>query len=165
VASPADRPIVEVADIATETALERVSMTTADGRGLPMNRHPRLGFTLEEYLRRYAHVLARMRERGLVALCIRSPENITWLSGYETPGYYKYHCLVVGPGFEPVLVLRRFESLNVPEYSWLTRHVPVDDWEHPPSVTVNLLRQLGVTGGGLGGGEAGRVFNGGGDGR
>ena len=149
-ASPADRPIVEVADIATETALERVSMTTADGRGLPMNRHPRLGFTLEEYLRRYAHVLARMRERGLVALCIRSPENITWLSGYETPGYYKYHCLVVGPGFEPVLVLRRFESLNVPEYSWLTRHVPVDDWEHPPSVTVNLLRQLGVTGGRIG---------------
>ena len=147
---PADKPIVEVADIATETTLERVSMTTAAGRALPMNRHSRLGFTLEEYLRRYALVLAAMRDRGLAALCIRSPENITWLSGYETPGYYKYHCLVVGPGFEPVLVLRRFESLNVPEYSWLTRHVAVDDWEHPPSVTVNVLRQLGVTSGRLG---------------
>ena len=49
---PADKPIVEVADIATETTLERVSMTTAAGRALPMNRHSRLGFTLEEYLRR-----------------------------------------------------------------------------------------------------------------
>lgn len=146
----ADKPIVEVADIATETTLERVNLQTAAGHDLPMNRHSRLGFSLEEYLRRYELVVARMRERGLEALCMRSPENITWFTGYETPGYYKYHCLIVGPGFEPVLVLRRFESLNVPEYSWLTRHVPVDDWEHPPSVTVNVLRQLGITGGRIG---------------
>jgi Xaa-Pro dipeptidase len=77
-------------------------------------------------------VLGEMQARGLDALCLRSPENITYMSGYETPGYYKYHCLVIAPGLDPVLILRRFESLNVPEYSWLTKHVPVDDWEHPP---------------------------------
>lgn len=141
-----DKAIVEVADIATETALERSTRTLRGGGALPMNRHARLGFSLDEYQRRYELVLSRMAERSLDALCIRSPENITWLSGFETPGYYKYHCLVVGPGFEPVLVLRRFESLNVPEYSWVTRHVPVDDWEHPPSVTLNVLRQLGISG-------------------
>lgn len=143
---PVRKPIVEVADIATETALETVGRPLAGGRSLPMNTHGRLGFTLDEYLRRYEYVLARMAERGLDALCIRSPENITWMSGYETPGYYKYHCLVMGPGFDPVLVLRRFESLNVPEYAWVTRHVPVDDWEHPPSVTAGVLHELGLVG-------------------
>jgi Xaa-Pro dipeptidase len=107
-----------------------------------MRAHDRLGFTLDEYRRRYALVLADMQRRGLDALLIRSPENITYVSGYETPGYYKYHCLIVGPGFEPVFVLRRFEELNVPEYSWLTRHVPVDDWENPPDVTARTVREL-----------------------
>lgn len=142
--SPADKPIVEVADIATETALERVSKTTAAGRGLPMNRHPRLGFSLEEYLRRYEHVLTRMRERGLAALCIRSPENITWLSGYETPGYYKYHCVVVPKDGEPVFLVRDFEWINSPEFAWSTKIAKVFDWDHPPSVTFNVLQQLGL---------------------
>lgn len=109
-----------------------------------MRQHSRLGFTIAEYRRRYELVLRGMSALDLDALLIRSPENITYLSGYETPGYYKYHCLIVGPGFEPVFVLRRFEELNVPEYSWLTRHVPVDDWEDPPVVTARALRDLGL---------------------
>lgn len=92
--------------------------------------------------RRYDLVIVGMERKGLDALLIQSPENITYVSGYETPGYYKYHCLIVGPGFEPVFVLRRFEELNVPEYSWLTRHVPVDDWESPPEITARTLREL-----------------------
>ncbi len=104
--------------------------------------HDRLGFSLAEYRRRYALVLEGMKKQGLDALLVRSPENITYVSGYETPGYYKYHCLVIGPDFEPVFVLRRFEELNVPEYSWLTQHVSVDDWQHPPEVTAHTLREL-----------------------
>src|SRR5262249_40902788 len=74
-----------------------------------------------------------------------SPENITYLSGYETPGYYKYHCLIVAPGIEPTFVIRRFEELNIPEYSWLTKHVPVDDWENPPAITARTLKNLGLS--------------------
>ena len=107
-----------------------------------MRAHNRLGFSLSEYERRYDVVLEGMKRHGLDALLVRSPENITYVSGYETPGYYKYHCLVIVPGHEPVFVLRRFEELNVPEYSWLTEHVPVDDWEHPPEVTARTLREL-----------------------
>lgn len=110
--------------------------------GIAMRSHDRLGFSLAEYRRRYELVLAAMERERLDALLIRSPENITYVSGYETPGYYKYHCLIVGPRFEPVFVLRRFEELNVPEYSWLTRHVPVDDWENPAEITARTLREL-----------------------
>ena len=111
-----------------------------------MNTHSRLGFTLDEYHRRYELVLARVEEAGLDALCIRTPENITYMSGYETPGYYKYHCMVMGKSFAPLIILRRFESLNIPEYSWVTKHVSVDDWDHPPTITANVLNQLGLNG-------------------
>jgi Xaa-Pro aminopeptidase len=141
-----ERPIVDVADIATESALERVSVVLRNDQQISMNTNSRLGFTLEEYQRRYEFMLEKMQTRNLDALCIRSPENITYLSGYETPGYYKYHCLVIGPDIEPIIILRRFEALNVPEYSWLTKHVPVEDWEHPPSVTASVLKTLGLQG-------------------
>ena len=126
--------------------MDHVTRPDAGHGPLAMSRNPRLPFSLEEYKRRYDLVCTGMARRGLDALLVRGPENITYLTGYETPGYYKYHCLVIAPGIEPVLVLRRFEELNVPEYSWLTRHEPVDDWEHPPGVTARVLRQLGLTG-------------------
>ena len=140
------KTIERVAGIATEAAFETVSKRLGSGAPFEMITHARLGFSLEEYLRRYELVLSRMAERGLDVLCLRSPENITYLTGYETPGYYKYHCLVMGPGFDPVLILRRFESLNIPEYAWIPRFVPVDDWEHPPTLTAHVLRLLGLSG-------------------
>jgi len=119
-------------------------------RTIEMRSHSRLGFSLSEYKRRYDLVLAGMKDRKLDALLVRSPENITYVSGYETPGYYKYHCLIIAPDIEPVLVLRRFEELNVPEYSWLSRHVSIDDWETPPKVTANLLQELKLDRGTIG---------------
>ena len=142
----ATKGITAVADIATEAVFEAQTRRLRNGAAFEMITHPRLGFSLEEYLRRYELVLSRMAERGLDALCLRSPENITYVTGYETPGYYKYHCLVMGPGFDPVLVLRRFESLNIPEYAWIPSFVPVDDWEHPPTLCAHVLRLLGLEG-------------------
>ena len=88
-----------------------------------------------------------MAENGLDALLVRGPENITYLSGYETPGYYKYHCVIVPKDGEPVFVVRDFEWINTPEFAWSTRIAKVFDWDHPPSVTVNVLQQLGLDSG------------------
>ncbi len=123
---------------------DTVGTPVTGSEAIKMNGHGRLGFSLDEYRRRYEVVLGGMAALGVDVLLVRGPENITYLTGYETPGYYKYHCLIVAPGEEPVLVLRRFEELNIPEYSWLTRHVPVDDWEHAPDVTVRTLRDMGL---------------------
>lgn len=136
----------EVHEIAPLTAIVSVQRSLADGRPLAMNDHDRLGFTLDEYQRRYERLLGGLEALGLDALCIRTPENITYMSGYETPGYYKYHCIVMGKDFEPVFILRSFETLNVPEYSWIARYVPVEDWDHPASITAAVLNELGLNG-------------------
>ena len=124
-----------------------------------MKSHDRLGFSLAEYRRRYDAVVRHIREAGADALLVRGPENITYLTGFETPGYYKYHCLIIAPGEEPVLILRRFEEINVWEYSWLTKTVPVWDHQDPTEETIKTLKAMKLDGKRLGVEKAGWFFS------
>ncbi|HKZ76111.1 MAG TPA: aminopeptidase P family N-terminal domain-containing protein, partial [Actinomycetota bacterium] len=110
---------------------------------MEMKGHERLGFSLAEYRRRYDAVVQGMRRLQVDALLVRGPENICYLTGYETPGYYKYHGLILSQD-EPVLVLRRFEEPNVWEFSWLARTAPIEDHEHPAQVTAQTLERMGL---------------------
>ena len=111
---------------------------------LRMNRHDRLAFSLEEYRRRYDKVLHGMRETGIEVLLVRTPENICYLTGYETPGYYGYHCLIVALDQDPVLVVRRSEETNAWEFSWLAETQPVLDFEEPLAVMIATLERRGL---------------------
>ena len=122
----------------------RGSLTSKGGHKLSMNEHKRLPFTLEEYQRRYDLVLDNMKRAGTDVLLVRSPENITYLTGYETPGYYGYHCLVLARGQQPTLVARKLELTNVPENSWLVKTVPVEDHHVPHERTVDTLAKMGL---------------------
>ena len=125
--------------------MKKTLRRSAGGHRLAMNLHRRLPFNCEEYERRYDAVQDDMQRSGLDALLVRSPENITYLSGYETPGYYGYHCLIVARGHQPVLVGRRLEiETNAPEFSWLTRLAPVRDHHVPVEVTAKTLDKMGL---------------------
>ncbi len=139
-----DREIMIVADHTEHVTFQGTLRKTASGYDLPMIVHDRLAFSPEEYVRRYNSVQAQMEDMGLDALLIRGPENITHFTGYETPGYYKYHCVVVPKNGQPVFMVRDFEWINSPEFAWSTKLAKVYDWDHPPSVTVNILQQLGL---------------------
>ncbi len=139
-----DHEILDVAAHTTHVTFQKSTRKTASGEELPMLLHDRLAFSPEEYVRRYDVIQAAMAKEGLDAVLIRGPENITYFSGYETPGYYRYHCIVVPRTGEPVFLVRDFEWINSPEFAWSTKLTKVYDWNHPPSVTVNVLRQLGL---------------------
>jgi len=142
-----DREIFSVAEHTEHVTFQPTTRKTGTGFELPMIVHDRLAFSPEEYVRRYDTVQAAMAKMDLDALLIRGPENITYFTGYETPGYYKYHCIVVPRNGEPVFLVRDFEWINTPEFAWSARIAKVFDWDHPPSVTVNVLQQLGLTSG------------------
>ena len=139
-----DRDIFDVAEHTEHVTFQKTNRQTAGGFDLPMIVHERLAFSPEEYVRRYDTIRTSMDGRGLDALLLRSQENITYFSGYESPGYYKYHCVVVPKDGEPVFLVRDFEWINSPEFAWSTRIAKVFDWDHPPSVTANVLQQLGL---------------------
>jgi Xaa-Pro dipeptidase len=139
-----DRQIIDVAKHTDQVTFQKSTRRTRSGIELPMLVHERLAFSPEEYMRRYDLLQDAMAAMGLDALLVRGPENITYVIGYETPGYYKYHCVIVPRMGEPIFLVRDFEWLNTPEFSWCGKIAKVFDWDHPPSVTANILKQLGL---------------------
>lgn len=88
-----DREIFDVADHTEHVTFQKTTRRTENNFDLPMIVHDRLAYSPEEYVRRYDTIQRSMHELGLDALLLRSQENITYFSGYESPGYYKYHCV------------------------------------------------------------------------
>lgn len=143
---PATKSIIDVYDVATEAEVQKQTRKLGNGHDVTFAHSGRLAFSLDEFQRRYDLIQEKMHAAGLDALLVRGPENITYLCGYETPGYYKYHCIVVTPDKDPVFVIRSYEIINVPEYSWVTKAVLVEEDDHPPSITAGILQELGLDG-------------------
>src|SRR5690606_39294750 len=66
-------------------------------------------FPASEFEGRLRRLQSAMAEQGLKLCLIHTPENICYLTGHETPGYYVYQCLIVPVEGAPVLVLRETE--------------------------------------------------------
>jgi Xaa-Pro dipeptidase len=118
---------------------ERATVTATD-----------LPFTLAEYRGRLSRVRDLMRERGVDILLLTTPENIYYLSGYQTTGYYIYQALVVPAEGEPQFVVRKLEMTNVQGLSWLKGGFAIDDTEDPLDVTLRAVREAGGAGARIG---------------
>lgn len=129
------------------------------GFKLKLVEHERLNFTPAEYRRRYDLVTAMMKKEGIDVLLVRGPENLCYLTGYETPGYYGYHCLVLSLQDQPVMVMRSFESLNVYEYTWLDGFTEIKDYMVPADVTASVIQKLGLGSKTIGVEKRGWFFN------
>src|SRR6266540_4214754 len=71
-----------------------------------------LAFTPDEYQRRQRGVRQQMSGRGIDVLVVTTPENINYLSGYSTPGYYMSQCLLLPANGEPIIVCGATEEMN-----------------------------------------------------
>src|SRR5262245_14809109 len=91
-----------------------------------------------------------MADRSLDGLLIHTPENICYLTGYHTTGYYMFQMLVVGRSGDPVLVTRLIERTNVDGFAWLDDAVAYADTEDPLAVTARVIADLGLSRGRLG---------------
>ena len=103
-----------------------------------------LPFTDREYERRLAAVRSEMARRQLDTFISFTPENIYYLTGHDTPGYYFYQACVVTHKQRPVNVLRRIETTNTLGRSWSRLTVGYEDREDPVEATTALLEELGV---------------------
>jgi len=68
-----------------------------------------LPFAREEYNDRMARVKAAMAAARLDLLLVTSPENIYWLTGYRTTGYYVYQILLLPFDGTPQFVTSKLE--------------------------------------------------------
>lgn len=119
----------------------RADFAISEGTGALVEPLP---FTTGEYERRLAALRRALASLEADAFVSFTPENIYYLTGHDTPGYYFYQACVVTADAMPVNVLRRIESTNTLWRSWARRAVIYEDRDDPVAATLWLLRELGV---------------------
>lgn len=100
-------------------------------------------FSADEYASRLAAIRGEMSSRELDLLLVTGPENITYLTGFTTPGYHIFQALLVPLEGELTFVVRNTERTNVPDLPWIGESVPigVERLSDPAPVLVDALRR------------------------
>jgi Xaa-Pro dipeptidase len=110
-----------------------------------------LPFAAAEYERRLAGLRALMEEERLDALVLCAPENMYYLTGYETTGFHSFfQALVVDQRGAAVLVTRHFEVANAETNAHKVAAIGYRDDEDPGPALTRVLGELGVQGKRLG---------------
>lgn len=100
-------------------------------------------FPIEEYRARLTGIQERMRSRDIDLLLAYTPENINYLTGYNTTGYYVYQCLLVPADRDPIMVTRELEKDNVTMGTWLDDYRIFGDSEDPVATTCEAITEFG----------------------
>lgn len=100
-------------------------------------------FPREEFDRRIAAARDIAAARGIEVLALTGPENIFYLTGQQTPGYYTFQCLLLPVEGEPLFLIRQLESLNCRANSFVERIETYQDDQQPAEALVAALRRQG----------------------
>src|SRR5215207_7654337 len=103
-------------------------------------------FPKVEYDQRIERVRARMNEKGLNLLLLSGPENVFYLTGQQTPGYYTFQALCIPAMGEPFHVLRGLEAMNARLNTHLGDITGYADDEHPAAALAAVLIKRGWKG-------------------
>jgi Xaa-Pro aminopeptidase len=110
-----------------------------------MRENPNLPFALAEYQSRLDQVRAGLAARGIDACLISIPENIYYLTGFTSTGYYMYQTLILPAAGEPLFVTYLEEKINVIRRSWMEHYRTYSVIEDPIEVTRRAVAELGLT--------------------
>ena len=103
-----------------------------------------LVFPMAEFERRLGELRTRMEARAVDAMLVTTPENIFYLTGYETQGLWYFAALVVPLAGEPFMVTRYAEDTVVEAVTWIEVSRPFQDIEDPIDVTRRALDEQGI---------------------
>ena len=108
-----------------------------------IERHD-MTFPFEEYQSRLSALRERMKERLLDAVIITDPENIMYLTDYQTTGYSFFQALIVPLDGEPFMVTRHLEESNVYARTWVEKTRPYEDNGDAIQRLVGSLKESGL---------------------
>ena len=109
-----------------------------------MRQRDDMTFPHEEYVRRLEGLRERMRERRLDAVVISDPENIMYLTDYQTTGYSFFQALVVPLEDDCYMVTRNMEESNVHARTWVDKTRPFADNGDAIQTLVESFREFGL---------------------
>lgn len=103
-------------------------------------------FPKEEHAARLTRLRRVLKERGLDLYLTSSAENIFYLCGQQTPGYYTFQCLAVPAKGAPFLMLRDLEIYNARANSFLNQVIGYADDADPAIAVAQILNKRGFKG-------------------
>lgn len=110
-----------------------------------MKKREDMTFPFEEYERRLSGLRERIAERCLDAVVITDPENIMYLTDYQTTGYSFFQALVVPLENEPFMITRGLEESNIHARTWVELTRPYPDTGDAIQMLVDALREFGLS--------------------
>jgi len=105
-----------------------------------------LPFSREEYSGRLDRVRRRMEAAKIDVLLTTVPENIVYLTGYSTLGYFTFQVLVLSLDQEPILLTRAINVEKAQVDSCLRLIEGYQDTEDADEATYRLLHRYGLLG-------------------
>ncbi|GGY35138.1 Xaa-Pro aminopeptidase [Bacterioplanes sanyensis] len=115
-----------------------------------MRERDDMTFPFSEYERRIRELRERMQERLLDAVIISDPENLMYLTDYQTTGYSFFQALVVPLDDEPFMITRKLEESNIHARTWVEKTRPYPDTGDAVQMLIGALREFGLQGKNLG---------------
>lgn len=109
-----------------------------------MRKRDDMTFPAEEYERRVYELRQRMERRLLDAVVITDPENLVYLTDYQTTGYSFFQALVIPIDDEPFMITRAMEESNVIERTWLEKSRPYPDTGDAIQQLITSLKEFGL---------------------
>lgn len=103
-------------------------------------------FPKAEYDRRVALVRQGLATAGLDAMVVTGPENIFYLTGQQTPGYYTFQALVLPVDGDPIFAIRQLEYFNFIANTFITDVAVYQDSDDPVAFLTRLLADRGLKG-------------------
>ena len=103
-------------------------------------------FTAAEYAHRVARARELLARNQIDAMVVTGPENIFYLTGQQTPGYYTFQALVLPVEGDPVFVIRQLEYFNFIANTFISDAQVYGDGDNPVDVLVRVIQQKGLAG-------------------
>lgn len=102
-------------------------------------------FPFAEYQRRIEELRQRMAKRLMDAVIITDPENLMYLTDYQTTGYSFFQALVVPLEDEPFMITRMLEASNIHARTWVEKTRPYSDTGDAVQMLIESLREFGLS--------------------
>ncbi len=96
-------------------------------------------FPEDEFKQRQDRARAAIEASGYGALIVTVPENIYWLTGRQTAGYFSFQALIMPVEGEPTLLVRQLELVGSVANTWIDDIVAYQDGEDPASALAQIL--------------------------
>lgn len=109
-----------------------------------MNKRDDMTFRFEEYEKRLSELRTRIEARCLDVVVITDPENIMYLTDYQTTGYSFFQALVIPLEQEPYMITRSMEESNVSSRTWVEVTRPYPDTGDAVQTLVDSLREFNL---------------------